>query len=271
MAGPAFVGCWAKWERGKRHLQSVHDQIDVAIGPEPRRVIPFQAHLESQTGLKEVWVWNTPPDFPDIATTDIATTIGDTLSCFRGAMDHLAWLAVKRQGTPLKRLKRRQLRRIAFPLAARWATYQQAFRDALPGINLASEFGRLVKSYQPCGRANRAKAMRALRNLSDRDKHRLLIPTFWFPEHMKFNLTSDGLSLVGQELLVDVSKRLRVKPDQPIMRTTVVPISLRERHLNLEADVSFQPALGGGWWMAPTLAGIRDEVAGLLTLAERLL
>ena len=262
MAYP-LAGCWAKWEQGKRHVEAVDQHIDVVVGPLKSRRVPFEPHCEAKSQLTETWVW-AAPEFPDLSP--LSVEIGDALNCFRRTMDHLAWNTVKRLGTNLGALKRRDRRGIAFPMAARWGTFEDAFKRGLPGVDLASPMGKLVKAYQPCGRGLRSTAMRALRDPGDRDKHRLLIPAFWFPEGWKFNLTTTpGVTILQSDLLIDTSRKVPLKSNQPLVRVRYTTHTLLTRsQVNLHAEATFIPALGGGWWMMPTLQAIRDLVAQLL-------
>jgi hypothetical protein len=271
MARLNLDGCWAKWEQGHRHLDSLHGEIEELVAPLKGRGIPFEPYMESKTALQETWVF-VMQEAPTLDDPRFPLIIGDALSCFRGAIDHLAWNAVKLLGTSLNRLNRNQRRAISFPLASRWRTYPEAFKRGLPGISTNSSFGRLVKMYQACGRGRHAALMRALRNLGDRDKHRLLIPTFWFPEGMKFNFVEKGVAITNAEWLLDFSRRIPLKAHKPIVRVTYTSLVVfQQPQLELQANATFQPALGGGLWMMPALHGIGDTVASLLYEATPIL
>jgi hypothetical protein len=271
MARLNLDGCWAKWEQGHRHLNTLHNELGELIAPLEGGPIPFEPQLEARTPLDETWLF-TLPEVPDLDDPRFALIVGDVLGCFRGAIDHLAWAAVKHIGTPLNQLSRRTRKGIAFPLAASWKSYAQAFDRGLPGIQRSSSFGQLTKQYQACGRNLHAPLMRALRNLGDRDKHRLLIPTFWFPEGAKFKIIPKQVAVRRVEWLVNASARVPFHSHKPIVRVTFSPLAVfQQPQLELQAEATFHPALGGSLWMVPALHGIGGTVASLLYEATPIL
>jgi len=262
-----FEGCWAKWERGQHHVDAIQAHIDELIGPLASRRVAFEPRLESRTPLRETWIFEGPSEIPDLSP--VSVEIGDALNCFRGALDHLAWATTKRLGTPVSRLKEAQRRQVSFPLASSWGKYPGAFKRGLPGVSGNSAMGRLVKSYQPCGRGRRAGVMRALRDLNNRDKHRLLIPAVWLPEGWIHELrASAGVSILSTELLIDTSRPVPLKPNQPLVRVSYTTHTLMSKtHVNLDAKAEFVPAIGRRWWLMLSLQGISSEVLVLLRRA----
>lgn len=264
-----LAGSWEKWEWGRKHLDTLNRNFGELVDVSKPYTVPTQQEIEEDSPLTMTVLFRFGP-VPNIGDSRFGLMIGDSIQNFRAALDHLAWSLVKRKGTPLSRLKRRQRKMIAFPLAQSKKTFPGRAADLLPGVP-GDVIDELVRPYQPYRRGNKAIAMRALRSLSDRDKHRLLIPTFWFPQDGKVKITATGFSIVEDELLIPQHRGFRLKSGAPIARVRVVPTSAFETKVELKAKAAAYPSVGGGLWLFPTLETIRDTVEEVLTVARGVL
>jgi hypothetical protein len=119
---------------------------------------------------------------------EIGILIGEILHNCRGALDHLAWILVQQGNSP--RLPVRKERRVMFPMAQTRDTFWARIEATLPGV--PDEQRRFIERYQPYRRSTKGRAIRCLRNLSDTDKHRVIIPSFASPTDAEIDLKSEG-------------------------------------------------------------------------------
>ena len=275
MSGPSLEGVCKKFDRGVFHLDRFNEELRRVLGPE-ERAIPNEYKIESQSGLRQTIAWRLAPDaLPKVEDSDLSVLMGDALINFRASLDHLAWIMVKRRGSfpgrSVKRRKREKIQQgIQFPLAKSSRTFPGVLERNLPGITLGTALGRLVARFQPYRRGDQAAAMRALRDLTNRDKHRLLLTAFWYSDKVKLAVNAKGWSILSQEPLISPSRPL--KTGTPIMRATVTPISMNPSHVYLEGEFgSIDPALPGGWNARGVLNWVRDTTKVIIEETRPLL
>ncbi|MEX1047249.1 MAG: hypothetical protein WD757_09195 [Actinomycetota bacterium] len=242
------------------HKDAFEHELAKVVPPSKRKEIPLYHEIEEASPLRIRVTWRLGPMIS--IPPEAALHVGDALTNYRAALDHLAWIITKRVHG-LAQLDERARRGVAFPMARNSGTFPNAMKRNLPGLDLGSPIGKLVRRCQPFGRTWQSQAMRALRNLSDRDKHRLLIPTFWFPETLKFDLDPLGFSILDQRPLV-AQQRRAIKVGTPIFTAELTSTSLQQPEVDLKCEATLYPALGGSWAAMPLLTYVGDAVEEIL-------
>jgi hypothetical protein len=192
---------WDKLWRGESHLHNLKAEIESIVGPDLRQTIPLVPVVE-ESGMTVTVTWSVG-QLPPIDQSGFGLLIvGDALTNFRAALDHLAWTIVRCRGADLGKLSHDQRRRISYPFAPNAGRLAASMREHLPGIRPRSPLGLIAGRYQPFRRSLVGKALRGLRDLMNRDKHRLLIPTFWYPGDSVYWFDAPGWSVLSHEALI---------------------------------------------------------------------
>lgn len=202
-------GPWAKVSRGNEHLKDFYTAInalgrhgnilksEIHTNEEPKPVSCRDRRLWIRFGLhaKEV----------PTARSETGILVGEILHQYRGALDHLAWLLVGRGNT--KRLDSAQRKRVAFPMAENRGSFWRGVSNKLPGVS--QDYRTLIERYQPYRRSDYGRAMKYLRNLSDIDKHRIILPVAILPSKVKLRIEFEGGDPVGPEVWMKSGKQLK--------------------------------------------------------------
>ncbi|MPZ92594.1 MAG: hypothetical protein GEU68_13330 [Actinobacteria bacterium] len=162
--------------------------------------------------------------------------LGEILHNFRGVLDHLAWSLVASKGR--KRLTRAQGRNVAFPLTRTRANLGRRWHQWLPGV-AEDQFWTLFDRYQPYRRTIQGVAMRRLRNLSDIDKHRVIVPTVVLPQVGDLNVHYEGGELISVRQLMKFGQAAR--PGLKIMSVTLAGGHPGGRKVELQGVISSIP------------------------------
>jgi len=196
MADP-LASSWAKLDRAKEHFDVLKAQLAEAVDPKKHPVVfktEYKAEAEPPSRRQIAFATKVamlrrvePPALADrkleravirIATMPTFTIeqsllLGEALNACRASLDHLAWVLVKHHGS---KLNAKQRQNIAFPMKR---TSKNFVIDCnyrhLRGVP-TDPFVTLAERYQPYKRTIIGRTMRSLRNLSDVDKHRFVIP-----------------------------------------------------------------------------------------------
>lgn len=273
MSGPSLDGVWAKYKRANFHLAAFENELDRVIGPAKRKEIPFDGEVERQDRFTTTFVWRLGT-LPNIEDSDCGVILGDAFNNFRASLDHLAWIIVKQKGTPLSLIKNRKKREkaregVKFPLAKSRKKFSRAMERSLPGIDPASPIGIVVARVQPYNSGTTAEALRGLRDLTNRDKHRLLISPFWHLHEFKVKFINPGWSLVHNEGLI--TSRRPVKSGTPIVRATFAPVSMNPSQVQLKGEGILYPRVSGLWNALALAVMVRRTVKEVIEEIEPLL
>jgi hypothetical protein len=181
---------------------------------------------------------------------------------YRGALDHLAWLVVRRARAGLSAKAKRQ---VQFPLARSRASFHERRQQQMPGVS--DEVWEFVERYQPYRRTLMGKGMRYLRNLSDTDKHRSLVPTIMGLHLGQFVPKAIGCQVLGARLLVQAPNRIKVGTR---MAQVFYAGGTPQRLVGLEAHLTLVPALAADVQLESFLNGLdgtcREITDGLAAL-----
>ena len=167
--------------------------------------------------------------------TDYGLTLGDTIQNFRAALDHLAWCLVKLGHDP----RPSEPQRVYFPMAASGKSFRSRVDEWLPGV--PADYRAIIRRYQPYRSGDRAKAIRWLRNLSNTDKHRVLIPAVVSLGGISLQVTTNW-PVQRVEPLIKGSRALNV--GTPLMRVTLTPILGTDCQMQVHGNLASFPSLG---------------------------
>ena len=191
--------------------------------------------------------------------------LGDAVTNFRAALDHLTWDLVKLGSHG--RLAPKEALQIQFPLANSAAGFRvpEHRRRRMPGIT--DEQWRIVGQYQPYQRGDRGRAMRLLRQISDTDKHRFIAPA-----------VACATGYVGRVQIIGctVHNVRRFPPNRALhvgaklISMSITPIST-EYDVKIESQITVNPSLGYGVPLGPAVFGIRETVKEILSRFEAML
>ena len=250
----AIAHCWLKLLRAEEHLDAFLTQLDAVV-----RAQPVELGVRRDGGHFDLVV-SQLPDIPPAC----GVVLGDAIHNYRSALDHLAWALVARFGAKVSATAQS---RIQFPMANSARAYRDGLADRLPGVP-AIPHGAIIRRYQPYRRTDQARAIRLLRDLSNRDKHRILIPTFVAPGAAALTATPINGEIVGTVPLVSPLSRLNL--NAPLSRIYVAPL-VEPMGLRVEGDFASYATFGRGVQVKEGLRGINGTVRDILTEFDGLL
>ena len=184
--------------------------------------------------------------------------LGDVAHNYRSALDHIAWQLVKRYGG-------RGGRQTKFPIYAKesdyidWRAPRRAcdprgkWSDPFEGVD--EEIVALIESFQPYRREGENDPLAILSAISNRDKHRLLLPTvvavdfgeprdFWWYELRGVTMDAIGEAWVSQafpERLEDKAMLLQAVAEDPLPSDPYVKCKC---HVALEVSLPKRGPIG---------------------------
>ena len=251
---------WSKFNWAQKHLAAFDSALQRSFDPQRHAVsVKAEIKVSGDTAEAIVRVASIP-----IVRDDCGLTLGDALQNFRATLDHLAWDLVKLGSIP--RPKRPQ--DIYFPMAKSFQTWKGRVDDWLPGVPPKQR--ATIRRYQPYRRGPQSRAMRLLRDLSDHDKHRVMVPIAMNTQpNPSFTVQSHWTVSTLHYL---VNRPMRLKVNTPLARIDLV----RPRgftggcDVNVNGQFSVYPALPGGQ-PASRLGEIRETVFEILSEFDAIL
>jgi len=252
MVSDPLENSWAKFYWASQHMTAVDKALKRSIDPN-LHAVSFEVEIETQanggTGIVQI---STLPHLRD----DCGLAIGDVIQNFRAALDHLTWDLVRIGATP--RPKRPQM--IQFPMANSYKSFKGQVGDRLPGV--PNDQRAIILRYQPYRRGNGPMAIRWLRNFSDKDKHRVLIPTVVNVAGItNLNITSSW-PMNGMTYLVKKPRPLNV--GTKVLQLDMSP-GTGDCQVNVNGEVALFPSLGYGRNILLSLGLIRETVLEILS------
>ena len=169
-----LLGVHAKLRRADAHIETLRAQLFAAMGGPEGEAFRAGFRYETYDGHPAVTLFVTKlPTFP----LEISVLMGEIVHDLRSGLDQLAWALIP---PPIRRqLKPGAAQQIYFPMAGSRRNFDNRVNQWLPGTT--SDQRRFIQLYQPYHRSAEGRAMRTLRNLSNTDKHRVLVPALFFP------------------------------------------------------------------------------------------
>lgn len=265
LAQPSLRGVWAKVERADEHLQTLRSEFQAFLDTDPYGAA-IEEHPKTGLYVLRSLVDRQPP-------LRLGVIFGDWLHNLRSALDHLVCRLVETH-------KKQSGRWNAFPIYTSEAEFiknvehrpRKDGRGPLEGLSKVSDAWALIKRAQPYQRGKNARSdpLYVLNYFSNADKHRLLTPTFAWPDPNDFvplihwnplaSLSEMRINPQAGELLKDraVFATLRFSPTGPHPEVDV--------HGKLPLLIAFGDESGVGHY--PPFPIIRDVVAKIVRDCE---
>lgn len=257
MATDPMGSAWHKYHWASKHMEAVAAAIERSVDPNVHP-IAVQIKREPPNGNTAVVRVSSLPNI----RTDYGLTLGDTIQNFRAALDHLAWCLVKVGHDP----RPSKPKRVYFPMAASAKSFRGQVEEWLPGV--PADYRAIIRRYQPYRSGDRAKAIRWLRNLSDTDKHRVLIPAVVSLGAINLQVTTNW-PVQRVEPLIKGRRALDV--GTPLMRVTLMPILGTDCQVQVHGNLASFPSLGYGVPIGDALTLMRSTVLEILATFDGLL
>jgi len=140
---------------------------------------------------------------------DIRMQLGDVIHNFRSTLDYLAWALVS--GKDSMTLNKKM--GIAFPLARSRKNYWRKTSSCLP--NVSAKFLKIIERYQPYHRTPAGRTMREIRNLSNIEKHRFILPIVSTVSKGEYNIDYYGGELI--DVIYDFKRGQELKKGTKLM------------------------------------------------------
>lgn len=254
-----FADSRTRLARGVEQLDALYAEIVKALDADP--VI---ADIKFETKRP------TPATLPDGTLLHVATVlvihaptfpretgllVGEVLHNFRSSLDYLAWALVKHTGK--RQLTARQAREIQFPMASKRASFQSQWSSRLRGVPIVP-YQAIIDDFQPYRRTAAGRAMRTLRNLSDADKHRLLIPAVAFPYKVDLKIeVKPPWTLVGHKEMLALHRP--VKAGTKLASLLLVRLGPGQQSVEVHGNFFVYPELPQRLGAEATLNSIRNS------------
>ena len=152
-------------------------------------------------------------------------------------------------------------------MAKRPQSFAGNLGQTLPGVH--PDYRAIIRRYQPYRRGNGPEAIRWLRNLSNRDKHRILIPARISAGGMPQLVYTTSWPITRLEPLL--SGRRAINVGTPLLRIHMLPTLNTECQMQVNGNVPWLPIPGlrkGAW---PIPSAIRETVFEILNTFTKLL
>jgi hypothetical protein len=162
---PDLSGVYLKLDRAETHIQTFRDEV-VAFGKRDPK--PFSFRTESAPGPNESVKYDLYAVVREEPARELALPFGDAIQNIRSALDYLIY--------ELASPRARRSRKLQFPIF----TDECEFKVLSPPViqSITGDERTLIERVQPYAATNIPSddPLAVLRKLSNRDKHRLLVP-----------------------------------------------------------------------------------------------
>lgn len=220
---------WAKFHRAEKHHSALRRNINRVLDDKRG---PF--HVERKIQGNQAFLRVTR--LPDLR--DAGLIFSDAVGNYRAALDHLTWDLVQLGTHP--RLTTKGAKQIQFPFAATARDFRKPTHRKLRAPGISDVQWRLMGRYQPYSKDMRGRVMRALRDISDRDKHRKVTPTVSCATGYRGTITTVGCRISGSPRYFPANRALYV--GAKIITVDVTP-HVAAWDVHIESDVRLRPAL----------------------------
>lgn len=259
MATHPLSTAWAKYNWASKHMDAVAKAIQRSVDPNAHP-IAVDVNIEPPHGNTAVVRVTKLPKLQ----TDYGLTLGDTIQNFRAGLDHLAWCLVKLGDDP----RPANPQSVYFPMARSGKSFRGRINEWLPGVS--QEYRAIIRRYQPYRSGDRAKAIRWLRNLSNTDKHRILIPAVVSLGPFNLSVLANWpMQQSGVDHLVTGRRALNV--GTPLLRVPLIPVLGTQCQVQVQGNIACFPSIGYGAAVGDVLTLIRSTVFEILDTFDKLL
>lgn len=257
VADDPIGSAWAKYNWASKHLERVHTAIERSLEPKVDAVTfktEIKPHSGHAVGLVRI------AKLPELRA-DCGLALGDVFQNFRAALDHLAWALVGIGSEP----RPPSPDKIYFPMAKSGESFRKKIDQWLPGV--PDEYRQVIRRYQPYRRGDGPKGVRWLQKFSNKDKHRVLVPTVLNQSQLNLNVSSSW-PISHMEWLARQPRALHV--GTPVLRLALHRVAT-DCHIQVESQVALYPSLGYGVPVGSALGLVRATVLELLGTIDEML
>ena len=175
----------AKTNQGRAHAREFTAAAGEWLLSLPRQYAPIKQRTEpwGEDGLEAVIYQIVDSGLR--APQNVTLALGDSVACFRAALDHIAWALVTAAGDP------KNPRSVYFPVALTREKFLEEVPRKLPGVDPVARF--IVERFQPYthGEGAPTHPFRMLDDWAQEDKHRQLPVAAGWSQHMDFHTLED--------------------------------------------------------------------------------
>lgn len=255
MASDLLASSWAKFHWAKKHLETLNEASGGFFELEGQSLA---LKVDQQVSADTAVVLVAPAEVPDVPIR-CALMVGDILQNLRATLDHMVWDLV----TLVNRRPARP-KQVQFPMASSARDWGDRLEDRLPHIPMGQR--AIIREYQPYRRGDGPRNIRRLRNFSDHDKHRVLMPTFFAPTARNFTVHTNWMVARMDYLVKDGA---RLKRGAQFLRAELLRGPSRDAcQVYVEGNTTVHPAFRQGLLVLPTLYEIRETVLEILMRFE---
>jgi hypothetical protein len=257
MTADPLGSAWAKYHWASKHMERTDGAIKRSLEPDVDP-ITFKGKIEpdGERAKALIRIATLAPLRPDCGLA-----LGDVFQNFRAALDHVAWGLVGIGSDPHPSSPDK----VYFPMAKSGAHFAKKVDEWLPGVS--QDYRRVIRRYQPYRRGDGSRAIRWLQKFSNKDKHRVLIPTVLNQSELNLNVTSNW-PISRMEWLVRQPRALYA--GAPVLELGLHPTN-EKCQVKVEHTVLLYPSLGYGVPMGDALTLIRATVLEILGAIEEML
>lgn len=240
-------GAYLRLERAYEHIETVRRETKTFLERDPK---PLDFRTEKTAGSGKAMEYVLYAVVREEPPADIALPVGDAIQNFRNALDYLVY--------ELSPPRYRRRGRTGFPIYDDMCLFEVEGRRMIRGIT--GDELTLIESVQPYKRTNppRNDPLSLLRRLSNKNKHRLLLPVA--------AAVSDSQSWIGTtNALIELTYYAPgpVKHNAQIMAFTARPKDPTE-DMYVEPQSGLEIQLGEAEMLYPDGTPITDELTDLL-------
>jgi hypothetical protein len=218
---------WAKFHRAEAHRVSLKGELDRVMDDE-------EGALHVKTEIKGLEACQRVTRLPDFREAGLI--FGDAVANYRAALDHLAWDLVQLGSDP----RPKRPNQVQFPFAALARKFRTAEHRQRRAPGISDTQWRLMGRYQPYTHGKRGRAMRSLRDISDSEKHRRVIPTISSASAFRGTIAATRCR-VGPPRFFPLHRALYV--GAKVVSMDVTPEGL-EWDVQIEGSALLRPSLG---------------------------
>jgi hypothetical protein len=240
----ALGGVFAKLRMAHTQLKLLDTAWGKYLRAQPRPY-DFIVHIDPQSGHHTIYA-----EIVESPSPMLSVIVGDVLHNLRSGLDHLAWELVIRAGGkpgrhtyfPICDTEERWIREVE------WRRRSGDRQSPLTGIEPDSAIWKFIQAVQPYEGAIYAKAMTALRVLSNADKHRQLLISGMFPDPDDF-----AALLHWSPEAVLREQKIFIGPDEPMKDGDKVAFlsfdpAKPDPQLRVEGELAFDIAFSDRRW-----------------------
>ena len=257
----SLAGSRAKISRANEQIDMLRQQLCSAMNSDANKLlVDIKNDVFDGEPSITIFVTQVP-----IFSLEISILIGEIVHNLRSSLDHLAWSLVPQN--QLNRMNVVSRRRIAFPLAQNRKSFWSQINQRIPSASVAQ--CKIIEQYQPYRRTSAGQMMRALRTLSDTDKHRFVVPALFVPSEFHAKVEARGAKRVDHILRLAPGREIKLGTRLNTWTLTAVP-----KNVSMDYKITCFPAFSPSLIRpapANDVENVRDMLIGITTTCTAIL